>query len=152
MASSNSKTGSYRRLGRVAAANASASARSRPSVSGALPLTSKTFQRRSQSREAPEPVLLPDDRRYYHPDPVPTYKRLNGRPARVVAAPPAKRIQSSSGTLPEQISPAALLFDNPSRVNVCVRRGVRKEVIHATGVAGSKVKPGKYSPKSKVRC
>jgi len=152
MASSNSKSGSYRRIGRVAAVNASAPTRTRSSVSGALPLTSKTFQRRSQSREAPEPVLLPDDRRYYHPDPVPTYKRLNGRPARVVAAPPAKRATARSGTLPELISPEALLFENPSRVNVCVRRGVRKEVIHATGVAGTKVKPGKYSPKSKVRC
>jgi hypothetical protein len=35
---------------------------------------------------------------------------------------------------------------------VCAKRKIRKNVVHALGIAGGKVKPPRYSKKSKLRC
>nr|QJB20647.1 MAG: hypothetical protein [Microvirus sp.] len=40
---------------------------------------------------------------------------------------------------------------NP-RVKICLRRAQRKEVIHATGIAGRRVSKPTFSKDSKVRC
>ena len=155
MATKSQNSRSYRRSGRVAFANASAPARQRSSMSGALPLTVEQLsRRRSQSREVPELVLPANDRRLYHPDPEPSYKRLSGRPARVVAVPVRKTRQTAhldpemglSNPLPQ------LLFQNAAGVSVCVQRKTRKEVIHAKGVAGSKVAKPKMRHSSKIKC
>jgi len=150
MAKNTSK--SLSRPRRVPLVNASAYSRQRSSMAAALPQTYLKPSRRSTYIEAPEIPFPSLDRRTYHPDPVPTYKRLSGRPARVVAAPPAKRAHAPAGTLPEPVEVSALLFKNPSGVKVCVQRGVRKEVMHALGVAGGPVRPGHKTAKSKIRC
>lgn len=151
----NTKSRSYRRSGRVALANASAPARRRSSLSGALPLTDEHLsRRRSQSREVPELVIPANDRRLYNPDPVPSYKRLSGRPARVVAA-PIRKTRQIAHLDPEmglQIPLPQLLFQNAKGVSVCVQRKTRKEVIHASGVAGSKVAKPKMRHSSKIKC
>lgn len=49
------------------------------------------------------------------------------------------------------VSPV-LGFADPRRVMVCVRRNVRKQVLHAFGVAGRGVKRGKRGPLSDIRC
>lgn len=148
---STSKSRSYRRLGRVALVNTSDYSRQRSSMAGALPLTVQQSRRRSQLREVPELVIPANDRRLYNPDPVLTYKRLSGRPARVVAPSPKSRAKTLSGHPVALLSPSTLLFQNPSGVSECVKRGIRREVIHAQGVAGSKVSRPK-KPVSKVRC
>lgn len=152
---SNTNTRSYRRSGRVAFANASAPARRRPSLSGALPLTDEHLsRRRSQSREVPELDIPANDRRLYNPDPVPSYKRLTGRPARVVAA-PIRKTRQTAHLDPEmglEVPLPQLLFQNPTGVTVCVQRKTRKEVIHAKGVAGSKVAKPKMRHSSKIKC
>lgn len=103
---------------------------------------------------------LPDDRRSHIPtEPRSGLRtraktpamRFSGLPARVVAPPLKKRSQSRGRPLPKA-GPAALLFSAPQSVAVCVQRGQRREVLHALGKAGGKVRPGKYGPFSKVRC
>jgi len=150
MAKNTSK--SLSRPRRVPLVNASAYSRQRSSMAAALPQTYLKSSRRSTYTEVPEVTFPSLDRRIYHPDPAPTYKRLSGRPARVVAAPPAKRAHAPAGTLPEPVEVSALLFKNPSGVKTCVQRGVRKEVMHALGVAGGPVRPGHKTAKSKIRC
>ncbi|AZL82948.1 hypothetical protein [Apis mellifera associated microvirus 40] len=76
--------------------------------------------------------------------------RFSGLPARVVAAPLKKTATARSKGL-RRTSMGALLFSAPSRVAVCVQRGVRKEVLHATGNVGRN-RPGRPGPFSKVRC
>jgi hypothetical protein len=44
------------------------------------------------------------------------------------------------------------MFKVPANVGVCVRRKRRKEVLHAKGVAGSRVRRGKSNRFTKVRC
>lgn len=43
-------------------------------------------------------------------------------------------------------------FPDPERVLVCARRQIRKEVLHARGVAGGKVRPPRRNELSKISC
>lgn len=108
------------------------------------------------------PAYLPIDRRAFIPSAPGSpsirilrdyepYKRFSGRPARVVAAPLVKPLQRSKNRL-RAYSPKALFFSAPSGVAVCVRRNVRKEVAFAKGFAGTKVRRGRRSWSSNVRC
>lgn len=106
-------------------------------------------------------ATVPDDRRLHIPTPpsrvrvrtrasMPAYS-FSGTPSHVVA-PGARKTSQSRGKAFPKAGPAALLFAAPKTVQVCVQRGQRREVLHALGKAGSKVKPGRYGPFSKVRC
>lgn len=44
------------------------------------------------------------------------------------------------------------VFADPLRTIVCIRRKMRKEVLHAAGVAGSRVRRGRYNEKSNISC
>ncbi|AZL83019.1 hypothetical protein [Apis mellifera associated microvirus 41] len=72
-----------------------------------------------------------EDRRLYHPDrsmrPVVSFVKSA---ARVVAR------QRPSFRQPSQTK-AILAFADPSRVLVCLRRSIRREVLHAKRIAGS---------------
>lgn len=149
-----------RRSGRVVPYNASGSPRRDSAPPWALPRpVSPAADPRTWSE--PDPVILPVDRRLY--DPAPAFarpaKRFSGRPARVVAPPPIKAFQARSrqssapSRRPQFVNPSRLLFQAPQNVVVCVQRGVRKEVLHAKGVAGKSglAKP-KRGPYSSIRC
>lgn len=133
---------------------------------GPGPLRSPSwFSALSQSLEVPEifegTESLPDDRRTFYPtQPSGLWvrerakrpaMRFSGRPARVVQGSPRKRDQEPSRALPDMFW-GALSFRTPQRVAVCVQRGRRREVIHALGIAGSRVRKPRYGPFSKVRC
>lgn len=106
---------------------------------------------RSQTRSRNTGFAAPGDRRVYSPEPARLGMRSTGRLARVVAPPPQKRPQAPSRAVRTH-NPAALLFDRPQTVDVCVRRGVRKEVLFARGAAGGPVRPPTRGPLSNVRC
>lgn len=153
-----SSSRSYRRSGRGVFYTASGSSgRSSP----AYPAAPTSVTRRAVAEwSEPDPVLLPVDRRLYNPVPafVRPAQRFSGRPARVVAPsvlnrPVARPAGSGTRSKPLRISPARLLFAQPQNVAVCVQRGVRKEVLHARGVAGKRglAKP-KRGPYSSIRC
>lgn len=82
------------------------------------------------------------------------YRRLNGRPARVVA-PPLQKPRRGSASGPARaffpIAPARLLFAAPSGVLICVRRKVRTRVLAAKRKLGRNRK-GRRSAASNVRC
>ena len=88
------------------------------------------------------PVLSQiEDRRSYHP-------LRSNRPAATLQAPAARHIMVSRPGFPGR-----LLFRAPAQVVVCVRRKIRKQVIHALRKAG---RVGQRRPRfnrfSSVRC
>lgn len=80
--------------------------------------------------------------------------RFSGRPARVIAPQARKaRLARSRGFSSPFFTGASLAFANPRSVAVCVRRGVRREVLHAKGVAGSRgLRRPKRNHFSSIRC
>lgn len=91
--------------------------------------------------------LLPiEDRREFHParlSPVRTIRRL----APVLFAAPSTARKSKASLRREVYS-----FGLPKTTAVCVRRAVRKQVIHARGVAGSAVRKPRRNALSRISC
>lgn len=98
------------------------------------------------------------DRRVFVPDEAyAPAKRFSGRPARVVSPPPPRRVYAAKKGLPTPLvhNAGGLFFSRPSGVVVCVQRGVRREVMFASGHAGRRGvnrRPGRRGPYSSVRC
>ena len=153
-----------RRSGRGVPYTASGTSRGARASGYAAP-TSVTRRAVTDSFWEPDPLILPVDRRLFNPSPAFTRpaQRFSGVPARVVAPPVRVRAvpPAIQGVTPKKHSskptklfkPSALLFQAPKGVAVCVQRGVRKEVLHAKGVAGKSglAKP-KRGPYSGVKC
>jgi len=153
-----------RRSGR--GAFATASGYSHGARAGGYAAPTSVTRRPVANHWEPDPLILPVDRRHYNPSPASTTpaRRFSGVPARVVAPPPVKarnypippqpaRSKAQPSKPTRLINPSALLFQASKGVAVCVQRGVRKEVLHAKGVAGKKglAKP-KRGPYSGVKC
>lgn len=77
-------------------------------------------------------ILALEDRRLWHPE----------RQNRPFAAAPRQASRPVARQRPAFHQPsqtrAIIAFQEPSRVAVCVRRGIRREVLHALGVAGKR--------------
>lgn len=87
---------------------------------------------------------IPSDRRVFHPD---GHFR---RPDAFVRVAADLRVTPSS---PRRSLPFSVSFRDPSRVHLCVRRKVRREVLFAKGGAGSrKMRPPRRNYFSSVRC
>jgi len=165
-------TSASRRRRRAAAVSTSGSSgHSRPSVPASLPATQPsvfTSRRRSQwdidEYSAP---FLAHDRRQWIPEPQ-LYRRGSSRPyhfqldyappARVSGSParvtvPTRRKAAKGGSrAPRGYSLGALVFAAPAGVAVCVQRHQRKEIMHAKGYAGGRVRRGRRNSLSSVRC
>lgn len=109
--------------------------------------------------EAPSPVG--GDRRYWNPEDSPTYapaRYRSGAPATVVISRPSPGPLRQSKALhapiytPRVSLPSSVRFEAPKAVPICVRRKQRKEVLHALGKAGGRVRKPKQSIYSSVRC
>lgn len=150
-------TQKLRRHGReVPTVFASANSRSRSRDPWALPLPVSPVAP-SLVRPVIRPVPLPlrqTDGRLFNPVPA-VYRpaqRLSGRKATLAPPPVRKRATARSKALPGY-GLGRLLFSAPANVQVCVSRGIRKEVLHAKRVAGTRgLKKPKYNHYSKVRC
>lgn len=101
-------------------------------------------------------VLHTQDRRFWHPDNV-SRPGATFRKAANLSLVPGRKFKY--GPSPKSYTPGAerlsdrVGFEDPSRVAICVRRNVRKEVIHALGKAGKgKTRRPKQTEYSKVRC
>lgn len=145
------------RLRRDATPIASVYRRPGPSRSATLPESSKIpayGRRRIPAIFDPQPVSIPADRRVYNPEPEHTRpaRRFSGRPARLVADPSPTPSRVQKGRPAALFAPAVVAFKAPAHVAVCARRGVRKEVIHANGVAGTKVRKPRRGPFTGVKC
>lgn len=93
-----------------------------------------------------------EDRRTWHPQGPQRAARSFNRPLHRLALP------NTSNAYEDLFSPfkmARVAFDTPRNVLVCVRRKIRREVMHALGFAGSgsgSQKPRKYSEYSHISC
>lgn len=87
------------------------------------------------------PLTVYEDRRLFHPDPLPAARSFNRRVARIVEHPRNVNVPSR---LSGRSFSTRFSFDVPADVLVCVRRKIRKEVIHAIGKSG---KAGQRPPR-----
>jgi len=100
---------------------------------------------------SPQLTLLEDRRRFYPDDfrpPAAIYKSATQPVARLSYS---KRPGVKYSFRPKQTK-AVIAFKAPEAVAVCVRRKVRKEIMHAMGKAGGKVRKPKHNSLSKYRC
>lgn len=85
-----------------------------------------------------------EDRRLYHPEGyLRPFRALPRAAARLTVGKTKRNAAFASHVV---------RFANPSRVAVCARRQIRKEVIHANGVAGGRVRPPTYNEASHISC
>lgn len=92
-------------------------------------------------------ILALEDRRQWHPE----------RQNRPFAAAPIQARRPVAKQRPAFSQPsqtkAIIAFADPSRVAVCVRRGVRREVLHALKVAGGTgQRRPRFNASSKISC
>lgn len=100
-----------------------------------------------------------EDRRRYHPLGRDTYPQsVKYRKATDLIA-RGRKVQSShqtnnfATTMFDQDVPQRLGFRIPDQVAVCIRRKIRRQVIHAFDIAGRRGLSGpKYNNYSKIRC
>lgn len=97
-----------------------------------------------------------EDRRFFNPD-IYSPLRISNVVARVTSLPNVNRKKTSRfiTVVPYPARPNkiySLGFKDPSGVILCVRRKIRKEIIHARGIAGSKVRKPRFNEFSRVRC
>lgn len=95
-------------------------------------------------------VISIEDRRRDHPEVSPDPRTWRGKPAQQVPARVSKTYDGRPAKAWGQYN--QLAFSTPREVLICVRRKQRKEVLHAKGKAGGKVRPPRRGPWSHVHC
>lgn len=88
-------------------------------------------------------LMAVEDRRLYSPERF-TLPRTARHVARVVMAQPSTKAKDLGREVQQ--------FRIPKQVAVCARREIRKQVIHAKGIAGTKVRRPKRNAWSNVSC
>jgi len=126
----------------------------------ASPIANRRLPLASVLSDDPNRFLSETDRRTFVPSPpssrlLTPYRpaqTLSGRPVRLRAVPAKQKAQARLPS-PQRLSWSAVGFVRPQRVAVCVRRGVRREVLHALKVAGRRgLSGGRRSEFSSIRC
>lgn len=92
------------------------------------------------------PLRTIDDRRTFHPSPFTRPAVSAGRRADTKLVVPSQSLRDV------QRLNHTVQFKEPRKVLICVRRKIRKEVIHAKGVGGSRVRKPKRNQFSDVKC
>lgn len=96
-------------------------------------------------------IALSSDRRFFHPQGLLSPAYALSRSSRILEVPRAKPRPNRFRKL--SVSPHIAAFHAPERVLVCVRRSIRKEVIHALGHSGrSGQRPPRRSEFSSISC
>lgn len=89
-----------------------------------------------------------EDRRTWHPSPY-------TRPLASFTVGKRSTIKHASKTSlggPASFSRAALTFAQPKKLALCIRRAQRKQVIHAKGIAGGRVRRPRRNQWSEISC
>lgn len=108
--------------------------------------TIKIYRRR-------EPLTVYEDRRKWHPEGTRAPARSFSSTRHRLRAVLPKRVQGTFSLSSLYSPPIAVGFREPNRVLICVRRQIRREVLHAKRIAGgSGFKKPKYNEYSRVRC
>lgn len=108
----------------------------------------------SESWEPLSRLSAVQDSRLWTPEsPYKPSKRYSGAPARIMVANNTNdRPRLVAGPGPVLYPSTRLAFRQAPHVLTCVRRTVRRQVMHARGVAGGKVKRPTYRQDSYIRC
>lgn len=119
-----------------------------------LPLSSpylgSPFLYPSTSSFLTDDFRLYEDRRHFHPEGVFRSARSFQTPFHRLTLVPDRFARLRS--FPAQTK-AAVAFKSPERVLVCVRRKIRREVMHAYGISGSRgQRRPRYNWMSRVSC
>lgn len=96
----------------------------------------------------PAPLSLLEDRRSFHP-------ARSARPAFALRRDAARLVAREPARRPGRQTKATIAFADPKRVVICMRRGVRKEVMFAlgrTGRGGKRNRRPRRSSFSSVSC
>ncbi|QXP44248.1 MAG: hypothetical protein [Arizlama microvirus] len=104
-------------------------------------------------------LLQADDGRRFHPS-KPLHRPLRNLQGhqghRLLVGNPTSRKsrgkRPSARSMPSAAVPYGVRFDQPQQLLLCIRRKRRKEVIHAIGRAGTKVRPPRRNEYSGVSC
>lgn len=136
-----------RKTGRVAAANARAvrfHSENQNALHGLLKLVTPARYKDYSNVQ---------DYRFFNPDPYPVPVTRSGIRAAVGVGPSVSHSSRprQNSSLFSNLSPR-VVFTQPRDTLVCIRRQRRKEVIHARGVAGSRVARPKFNDLSKLHC
>ena len=88
-------------------------------------------------------VLLIEDRREWNPEPISPARSSPRYGARLTVDRSPARSQTK----------ARVSFAMPNKVAICVRRGIRREVLHALAIAGGKgFRKPRRGPYSSISC
>lgn len=102
----------------------------------------------SPFQRLPGQLDLFEDRRLFTPDPLPPAKSFNTPHHRLTIPKSKARSFSRPGPVPHQLGFAA-----PEKVLICVRRKIRKEVLHAYKRTGrGSGRPNRRGPFSDIHC
>jgi hypothetical protein len=112
--------------------------------SRAISTTPRSARRSLRSKK----YIVPTDRRTYTPlRAVPMAMRIDGKHAAIDRR--SVNTRTRTGT---QKPVRVFAFRDAQKVAICVRRKERREVIHAKGISGGKVRRGRRNEFSSVRC
>lgn len=105
----------------------------------------------------PDDLRLYEDRREYHPDRVPSAATRTGRDyilrERVKKRRRPSNASVSSGIVRHDPIVHRIGFEQPEKVAICVRRSIRREVLHARKKTGKRgQKKAKWNFYSRVSC
>lgn len=98
------------------------------------------------------PLVAVEDHRVWHPDRIASLRTPRLWRHRLVTPKAVRRGLTPLGVRPRSFLASAIQFKAPKFLVLCVRRRRRREVIHARGIAGSRVRRGRRNQWSTIRC
>lgn len=99
-----------------------------------------------------EGLHLVQDNRLFNFDPLLNARTVSGAKPRVIPAPVRGRTKPTTSRNAFKFLSPRIVIEAPDKTIHCIRRQRRKEVIHALGVAGTKVARPKRNALSNVHC
>lgn len=115
-----------------------------PTLKGLVRLTSPLDIKHT----TPDLRVVEDRRTYPHEIRDTQFRDVRGAPAQISRRPASSRFHQVRGLLP----PMHSRFVHPERVPVCVRREVRRRVLHALHRSGRGYRRPRWTAKSFIRC
>lgn len=117
---------------------------------------SKSYPKVSKSVRRTQPPIRASRRLYDHVDLYDLYasafQKFPIRNGKKINVRPRTPEPTSFEVRPQKLGKFHAPFTIPKKLDICGKRMVRREVLHATGKAGSRVRPPKYTAKSAVKC
>ncbi len=102
--------------------------------------------------QTPQLTTIIDDNRLFNPDPYRPPLNRSGNFSRIISPSGNAQQRRNSNRVSTNYLTPRLVIDEPKKVMLCLRRHRRKQVIHARGIAGSRVAKPKFNLNSQMKC